>query len=327
MTKSRAERGMINLFYLSQNTTGGWVTFTSHLCRVLSELDVPFTLFKIGNRSERNPRNFGYGLGYHNISLADALRLDLSKAVIVAAAKQLAEPAKALIAAGAKVVLHDPTELRAGLAGVDIQHPWVIRRAVQRQVPGSVFIRHPYVRQRRPEKLPKRKGAVSISRIDFDKHTEIILDANRLGAGIRIHGFENRLYTRFKICPNYPEWKQSIAHYPREHDAAFNLLLGAKFMVDMSVIVGDGGGTQYTTLEAWDAGTVPIINYDWLISKPKDDLIHAYNCYAVGNAQELRNYACITNVAENLVSSGYASLRAHAPKKVGPQIMEWINAR
>lgn len=320
---------MINLFYLSGNTTGGWVTFTSHLCRVLMELDESYRLYKIGNRSEYNVRNFGYGLGYHNISLADALKLDMSKTVIVAAAKQLAEPAKALIAAGAKVVLHDPTELRAGLAGVEIKRPWVIRRAVQRQVEGSVFIRHPYVRQRRPERMSKRRGAVSISRIDFDKHTEIILDANRLGARIRIHGFENRLYTKFKILPKYPEWKQSISHYPRTHEAAFNLLLGAQYMVDMSIISGDGGGTQYTTLEAWDAGAIPILNDDWYL--PKDDMVPGENCHLANTGRTLCNIVkgrCygLRDIL-HMEEQGYKALHRHASKKVGPQIMEWINAR
>ena len=36
--------------------------------------------------------------------------------------------------------------------------------------------------------------------------------------------------------PKYPEWEQSKAAYPRDKDAAFNLLRRAVFSVDMSAI-------------------------------------------------------------------------------------------
>lgn len=318
---------MINLFYLSGNTTGGWVTFTYHLIKVLDAVERGAILYKIGNRTEHKGRPFGYGLEYYNISLEDALKVDGPK-VIVAAAKQQAEAARALVGAGARVVLHDPTELRAGLAGLAIDDPWVIRRAVQRQVPGSVFIRHPYVpHDGSVVRFPRRrKGAVSTSRIDFDKHTSILLDANRLGAGIRIHGFENRLYTRFKICPEYPEWEQSKAAYPRTPIAAFELLLGAKCMVDMSLIKGDGGGTQYTFLEAWDAGAVPIIHQEWLL--PKDDMKLNENCLMAWDGQSLlRKVKDCKKDTSDLVAAGEKQLKKHSAKVVGPQIMEWINAR
>lgn len=316
---------MINLFYLSGNTTGGWVTFTYHLVKVLEAMGEEVWLYKIGNRTEGKRRPFGYDLAYRNITREDAVMLP-GHSVVVAAAKQQAEAARTLIGYGARVVLHDPTELRAGLAGLAIPDPWVIRKAVQRQVPGSVFIRHPYVRRPAPLKLPKRKGAVSTSRTDFDKNTTILLDANRLGAGIRIHGFENRLYTRFKICPEYPEWEQSKAHYARTPDAAYELLLGAKCMVDMSLIKGDGGGTQYTFLEAWDAGTVPIIHQEWLL--PKDDMKVGENCLMAWDGQSLLRQvkACKKDTAD-LVAAGEKQLKKHSAKIVGPQIMEWINAR
>lgn len=317
---------MINLFYLSGNTTGGWVTFTYHLCTSLEHMgqdDV--MLYKIGNRTEFHPRPFGYGLYYYNITLEDALKLP-GQNIIVAAAKNFREAAAALIEAGAKLVLHDPTELRAGLSGLDIDRPWVIRKEVAKQVPGSVFIRHPYVRHERPAKLPKRKGVISTSRIDFDKNTAMILDANRLGANIKIHGFENRLYTRFKIMPEYPEWEQSVAAYPRTPEAAFELLLGAQAMVDLSDIKGDGGGTQYTFLEAWDAGCVPIIGTWWV--RKGDDMVPGRNCYVVTTPEDLKLVA--RNMAKNthtkIIEAGERALKCHAPKIIVPQVMEWLNA-
>ena len=139
-----------------------------------------------------------------------------------------------------------------------------------------------------------------------------------------IRGFENRLYTRFKIVPKYPEWTQSAAHYDRQDPAAaFNLLLPCKFMVDMSLIKGDGGGTQYTTLEAWDAGTVPIIQADWLL--PRDDMAAAGNCLAVTDALHLADTLRRAKDVAPLVEAGYRQLRKHAPKIIIPQVMEWLN--
>lgn len=323
---------MINLIYLSGNTTGGWITFTYHLLISLQNMgEINVNLYKIGNRTEPFARPFGYDLHYQNITLDAALGLE-GQTIIVAAAKNYREAAAALIANGAKLVLHDPTELRAGLAGIYIDKPWVIRKAVHAQVPGSVFIRHPYVRHERPTKLPKRSGVISTSRIDFDKNTALILEANRLGANIKIHGFENRLYTKFKIVPFYPEWEQSKVAYPRTPDAAFDMLLGANAMVDLSDIKGDGGGTQYTFLEAWDAGCVPIIGKWWV--RKGDDMVdqgRLQNCWSIEDSEDLyklaRRVGALKEVREAIALQGERVLKRHAPKVIVPQVMEWLNAR
>jgi len=53
----------------------------------------------------------------------------------------------------------------------------------------------------------------------------------------------------------------------------------------MSVIKGDGGGTQYSFLEAWDAGAFPIINKKWIMEG--DDMVHDFNCWAVQDENQL----------------------------------------
>ena len=49
---------------------GGWVTFTAHLC-----LKYNCNLYKIGKRSEKNKRNFGYETNYKNLRIDDILNL------------------------------------------------------------------------------------------------------------------------------------------------------------------------------------------------------------------------------------------------------------
>ena len=38
----------VDLFYLSPNPYGGWVTYTNHLMEAFKAVDVKCTLFKIG---------------------------------------------------------------------------------------------------------------------------------------------------------------------------------------------------------------------------------------------------------------------------------------
>lgn len=276
----------VDLFYLSPNPYGGWVTYTSHLIDVLQESEVEVELFKIRSRSEKTTRDFGYGKRYRNISMAEALSRT-NKKLIVAAAKTFQEESSTLYKeGGAGLVVHDPTELK-NLPALD-GRVIVIRKVGLETIPQATFIRHPYMMRGVYEINDKRTHAVSVSRIDFDKHTDILLDANRLlpdDFKIQIRGFENRIYTRFKIIPNYPEWVQSKAAYPRTKTAALELLFQSHYNVDMSQIKGDGGGSQYTFLEAFDAECVNIIHKSWI--RPNDDMVPFVNCLAVENAEEL----------------------------------------
>ncbi len=326
---------IVDLFYLSPNPYGGWVTFTAHLMAALRSVELEPKLFKVRPRTERKTRSFGYNEQYRNISLTDATRRTNPR-LIVAAAKNFRQETEVLLNLGARLVLHDPTELKNLPDTLLETRTVVIRRAGLRMVPEATFIPHPYQSVTGPAAWLSEKPvrAISTSRIDFDKHTNLILDANRIIATgrevttcsgtIKIHGFENRLYTRFKICPEYPEWEQSKAAYPRDRHAAFNLLLDAEMMVDMSVIKGDGGGTQYTTLEAWDAGAVPVIQRSWIM--PIDEMVANVNCLTVSDAEELAGK--VKNVNDGLLNTirdeGRWCLKAHDPKLIGDQYATFL---
>ena len=307
----------VDLFYLSPNPYGGWVTYTAHLITALEKVGISPTLYKIRDRSEKTKRDFGYGIKYQNISLEDALQLK-NKKLIVAAAKNFKEQTETLYNQGAALVVHDPTELK-NLPDLKHGRIIVIRKIGLSYLPNATFIRHPYERKNLPP-VEKYRKAVSVSRIDFDKHTEVLLDANRLlpdHLKIGIYGFENRIYTRFKIVPHYPEWEQSKVAYPRHTNAAYAILQGAEFMVDMSIIKGDGGGTQYTTLEAWDAGCVPIIQKQWIM--PDDDMRDKINCLTVNSAEELAELLQTDNkkFLDFYNGYGYQQLTLHAPEIIG----------
>jgi hypothetical protein len=317
---------MIYLLYATKVNVGGWTTFTRHLYDSLADQGHDVVIVKLGNRDEPFTRPFGDGYTYLNITLATLVRAAKRHPVIITAlGKHFVEQSEQLICAGARVVCHDPAEPAFKMP---LASPWVIRRSMLAHLPQATFIRHPYMRFTGPRRqVLRRKAVIATSRVDFDKNTTMILDANRLGANIDIVGFENRLYAKFKIMPHYPEWEQSGGYRRPKTVTSLELLQGALAMVDLTDIKGDGGGTQYTFLEAWDAGAIPIIGSWWL---RKGDDMGATNCVKITDAFDLAN--AVKQLRKqggfpDMVSAGYRRLaKYHAPKIIVPQVMEWLNA-
>lgn len=319
----------VNLLYATKVNLGGWATFTAHLHNLLEAAGHDVNLYKIGNNTEAFKRPFaGHGLFYRNLAASDLVQLTKRGALCVIAAlgKHYVDDVGPLLKAGAGIVVHDTAE---STNRMDIKRPWVIRRALAPLFSEAQFIRHPYVRHAgtAPPPMPKRKGYVATSRVDFDKNTAMILDANRLGAGVDIVGFENRLYTKFKICPHYPEWVQSTGDHPRSGHGSFELLRSARGMVDLTDIKGDGGGTQYTFLEAWDAGAVPIIGKWWL--RKGDDMVDGLNCLSVESAEQmakmLKKFCKSDDDMADIAGVGQRRLaKYHSPKVIAPQVIEWL---
>lgn len=309
----------VNLIYLSPNPYGGWVTYTVHLYAALTSQGVDVHLYKVGNRTERNRRPFGSGLAYRNITMIDLLDLPGNK-LITASAKKFKEEAECLVDNGAWIVCHDPTEFKN--LPDSMPKLFVIRPSGLEYFPHAHYIPHPYMRAKKLMDLRTRmRNAVSVSRIDFDKHTEILLDANRLlpaNKRIDIYGFENRLYTKFKIMPKYPEWVQSKAAFPREDGAAFALLTGARYMVDMSIIKGDGGGSQYTFLEAMDAGCVPVLHEEWCTVK--GEMRPGKNCLVVSDGKSLAKV-----LRQKPPTDLGNTLRIHNHKTIGKRYVEILS--
>ena len=139
--------------------------------------------------------------------------------------------------------------------------------------------------------------AVSISRIDFDKNIDIILKYNNLVKNedkcIKIFGKENRLYVHHKLkdLHFHDYWYGS---YPKNLPMTYttagterDILKDCKFMVDLSTIKDDGGGTQYTFLEAIYNDCILILHREWI---DKGDLfVENENCLAVKDEYELRD--------------------------------------
>jgi hypothetical protein len=78
-------------------------------------------------------------------------------------------------------------------------------------------------------------------------------------------------------------------------------------MIDLSELQNDGGGTQYTFLDAIYNNCAIILNRKWIesVARRHSDFKEGYNCYAISNEQELMdlinnsNKIDTTKVVEN----------------------------
>ena len=276
----------MNLIYMAKPIYGGWVTFTAHLC-----LKYKCELFKIAKRTEKRKREYGYTVQYQNIMMDDLLQKN--KFVITAVDKHYWEYLH-LFPKGTMLIIHDPTELKGKQNEIVklINHFKIItiRKTVQEFIKKEYnidtdFLPHPFYEYPKTSE-PSDYYSLSISRIDFDKHTDLILKANELiedgGKKIQIFGAENRLYVHHKLKDlNFEEyWKGKYPKtLPLSHEGK-DLLNDCKFIVDMSIIKGDGGGTQYTFLEAIYHDCALILHKDWV--DQGDTFQKDHNCYVVG---------------------------------------------
>ena len=313
-----------NLLYLAKPVYGGWVTFTAHLSH---KLNAP--IYKISQRNETSDRDYGYECKYRNQSISEIIKLD--NILITAVDKHYWEYLH-LFPKETEIIIHDPTECKKSkhnnplVQSTDhnekplLEHFKVItiRESVQEYLMNqfnvkSLFMPHPFFSY----KIPKIDGlgykCVSIARIDFDKNTDLLLKANQLlenkSDHIYLFGAENRLYVHHKLKElNIQEyWK---GKFPKNLSPVYedkSILKDAKYMIDMSIIKGDGGGTQYTFLEAIYHDCILVLHNDWI---NKGSLFQSgVNCIGIGSAEELAEF-----IKNDLPSSKYSEILMNSKK-------------
>ncbi len=174
----------------------------------------------------------------------------------------------------------------------------------------SDFMYHPFYDY--PVNIKKsRHRAVSISRISFEKNTDIILATNKMlddDLSVMIYGCPSRIYVHKILGSAKAEFnKCNFGMFQKSFSALTDILSQAKFVVDLSVLKHDGGGTQYTFLEAIHNKCALILHRKWLENKDLNpsycDFREGYNCFAVDNAKELaeliRGDQDTTKIVEN----------------------------
>tara|TARA_B110001469_G_C9635679_1_gene318728 strand:- start:1531 stop:2496 length:966 start_codon:yes stop_codon:yes gene_type:complete len=283
----------MNLIYLARPIYGGWINFTVHLSLLTNS-----NIYKITKKTEKKQRNFGFNLTYRNLCIQDIIKLE--DICIVALDKHYYHFLKEF-PDNTKLVIHDPTEIK------NLKNPLIsenliqkfsiltIRNTVKKYLQEqfnilSTFIYHPFYKYPRLVVDKHSMFAVSTSRIDYDKHIDIILKANLLlpdDKKIYIYGKENRLCVHHKLkdLEFNKYWK---GKYEKQLQILFedkDLLQNTKYLIDLSTIKNDGGGTQYTFLDGIYNNCVLILHEEW--ANKGDLFINNYNCLTVRDENDL----------------------------------------
>ena len=270
----------MNLLYLAKPRYGGWISFTAHLA-----LKQEWNLYRITNTDEKKTRPFGYGVDYKNIKIKSLPNNILITAIDKNFYKYLDD-----IPNGSHIVIHDPTELKKELLPhLERFKIITIRETVKTLLKDkynleSLFLPHPFYEYAKSG--AEKSGIVSISRIDYDKHTDILISANNiLDVPIDIYGAKNDLYVWRKLGDTLdPYYKGSFKKDFLELD---KILSSYKYMIDMSAIKGDGAGSQYTFLEAIYQGNILILSKSWTGVGAETEFIHEHNCLIVSTPEDI----------------------------------------
>lgn len=291
------------LLYLHRYLFGGATTFTAHLMYKIAKLRRNNIVLKVGRRSEEKLRNFGYGLQYRNIS--DKLLTNTGHVIIVIFKDKFLPVLKVLNrnperSSAIVMIIHDHRDISEKVIPYVKNYKLIaIRGMVQKYLKDkfgldSTFMYHPFYPYPVVIKEPRRE-AVSISRISFEKNTDIIVKANKILGGnrsIRIYGCPSRIYIHCNLGGENGEFsKYYYGVFEKSFSTLTNILSEAKFVVDLSVLKHDGGGTQYTFLEAIHNRCALILHRKWLENTDLQpsfcDFKEGYNCFGVENAGEL----------------------------------------
>jgi hypothetical protein len=269
-----------NLFYLSNSQYGGWVSFSFHLAKILQKDHV----IKIKNTFKGGSTFYG-DIKYKNVK--PQVIEQFNNPIILAVDKAHTEYLKYF--RNATIVIHDPTELsKEVIEFCKANNVITIRETVNLYLNNlgikNTYLKHPFFKYQRYN-LPKIIDR-SLSRVDFDKNTDIICKANNIGSNIEIYGYKNHLYYFHKLKElNFDDYYKG--YYGKELKEISKLYAETKFLVDLSTIKNDGGGTQYTFLEAEYHNCALILHNKWC-DVPNSIFTNNQNCYSVSDEYELK---------------------------------------
>jgi len=285
------------LFYLSNSQYGGWVSFSYHLSKILNEDHV----LKVKNTFKGGGQFYG-DVKYKNIKKTAIY--NFTNPIILAVDKAHYELLKYF--KDATIIIHDPTELSTEVLKFAKNNKVItIRETVHELLNNmgikNVFFKHPFYKY--PKYNLDKKYNRSLSRVDFDKNTDIICKANNLGADVEIYGYKNHIYYFHKLKELEFD-KYYKGYYSKNLNDISKLYAATKYLVDMSTIKKDGGGTQYTFLEAEYHDCGLILHKNWC-NVPNSSYIHGENCYAVSNEIELLNALQQKTKKSNLLPNNF----------------------
>jgi hypothetical protein len=329
--------------YLHKYLYGGATTFTAHLIHKLGVFNNSRNtnhscatniilnanaILRCAKISERKLREFGYGLHYQNLSPSILAKirypfLTIFKENHFHTLLELNRRPRDRLKDIA-LVIHDHRDV--SYRTTPYVKNWrliAIRKTVQEYMRNTygldcAFLYHPFYPYPVIHK-PKRKGTVSISRISFEKNTDIILKANKIldkVDAVKLYGCPSRVYVHNFLGGFQGDFsKYFCGMFDKSFSTLSEILAEAKFVVDLSILRHDGGGTQYTFLEAIHNDCVLILHRKWIeggdIKLEYCDFKDGYNCFAVDNETELAELIRRDPDTTKIVANSKALLQRH----------------
>jgi SpoVK/Ycf46/Vps4 family AAA+-type ATPase/GR25 family glycosyltransferase involved in LPS biosynthesis len=297
--KSAIDLDDIRIAYMGKSgQLGGWRSFCVHLNRVYGHHDydkIPY-VYQI-TTTGKGGGDFHYGIKYKTCKIETLANI---KNVIVGCVSKENKDLIKQLNPNHYVVVHDPNELTY-LDIEDLKKVKVItiRKSVHDLLKtkgvDSQFILHPFVGFNF-QTVGKTK-IISTARCSARKQTNMLLDANKIYAndmngeiGCELHCDVDPFFNRGTVHPMFE--KSYKGKFEATFDAMANVYKDAIATVDLSIFqdkgeIVDGGGTQYTFLEAIYSGTIIILHMSWL-SFPSVFQANV-NCFAVRDAKDLAN--------------------------------------
>ncbi|CAB5223890.1 hypothetical protein UFOVP386_9 [uncultured Caudovirales phage] len=231
---------------------------------------------------------------------------------------------KRLILMGIPIVIHDPVEYYPELLSLASTHSGIItiRKKNQQNLAEmghkSTFIHHPYNPVKSNNK--SRNGSVSCSRLSYCKGIELLIQANELNSGIDMYGEMNKDYF-LEYLSKEISWRRFYkGEIENNLEFKINLFSRYNYFLDMSVITMDGGGSQYSFLEAWNSGCILIINESWLLND--DEMIPGVNCLIAKDGIQIAEIIKSGKGYDTSIHESY--LEKHNAQNSGMKFLEFI---
>lgn len=321
----------IALIQLADMQYGGIPTYIKHVMAGLEAFDVYSVYLYFSQRPKRMYSDIGFralNIPFNRERLESYDAIFIASGFVDAGKEKYIEP---LLRLNVKktILFHDPPEFEKSpfknyLDRFDcvLQDRTTNMAWFSKEYPSikARLILHPYGRACSNE-IKKENLAVDIARIDWDKHQDIIVkQANMIRGKLKFYGALNKQYEYHRLTPL--DWSK---YYYGKFKDPIDVLRPAKVMVDMSAIKKDGGGTQYTFMEAMDAGCALVLNEKWGEEVFKD----GENCLYANeeNIADRINQLFEDDVLRNkIVENNYKILESRSYTKIMPEFLKFFES-
>lgn len=294
---------MITLFYEGYTNPNGAATFVEHLYNMLRMADYhEIEVCNVRKVHGCHKLARGSNIDVHSITLEEAHEKAMENYCLIT---QLPFDGIRIDWYRELLKYKLPFTLHGGVKKKDGIYPWAIAAAKTNGNPIVTFrdaetmaidncrvvqIGHPYIRKYNDFLCGGDYFAIAIGRVSSEKRTDIVCEANvKLSEAQRIKIFgeiTGRIYAYRKLDKTFPNWRDNWMDSPHKSNiTTAELCRRALYALDLTEFDWTGGGTQYVTLEAMDAGTQVIVNRAWL--EFDGEMEENVNCFAVSCVEEL----------------------------------------